>query len=102
LLIVTRHGGSVAKHFLKWLGIELSVDIHEQMWVPPGFAHGSVVMSDPADFLCKTTEYYAHKFSAASFGTILRSALIGPLAQNGIDTPLLSAKDRQGCSLYES
>ena len=45
--------------FGKWVGIELSEDNHKQLWVPPGFAHGFVVTSDSADFLYKTTNYYA-------------------------------------------
>ena len=45
--------------FGKWVGIELSEDNHRQFWVPPGFAHGFLVLSESADFLYKTTEYYA-------------------------------------------
>jgi dTDP-4-dehydrorhamnose 3,5-epimerase len=45
--------------FGKWVGIELSEDNHKQLWVPPGFAHGFLVLSDYADFLYKTTDYYA-------------------------------------------
>lgn len=45
--------------FGKWTGTELSGENHRQMWVPPGFAHGFVVLSERADFLYKTTDYYA-------------------------------------------
>ena len=45
--------------FGRWVGVELSDDNHRQMWIPPGFAHGFLVMSDMADFLYKTTDYYA-------------------------------------------
>jgi dTDP-4-dehydrorhamnose 3,5-epimerase len=45
--------------FGQWAGIELTEDNHKQVWVPPGFAHGFVVLSDSADFLYKTTDYYA-------------------------------------------
>ena len=45
--------------FGQWVGCELSEDNHRQFWVPPGFAHGFVVLSDSADFLYKTTDYYA-------------------------------------------
>ena len=45
--------------FGKWVGEELSADNHRQLWVPPGFAHGFVVLSDTAEFLYKTTDYYA-------------------------------------------
>ena len=43
----------------KWVGVELGEDNHRQLWVPPGFAHGFVVLSESADFLYKTTDYYA-------------------------------------------
>ena len=45
--------------FGKWVGVELNEDNHKQFWIPPGFAHGFVVLSDTADFLYKTTAYYA-------------------------------------------
>jgi dTDP-4-dehydrorhamnose 3,5-epimerase len=45
--------------FGKWVGVELSEDNHRQLWVPPGFAHGFLVIADSADFLYKTTDYYA-------------------------------------------
>jgi dTDP-4-dehydrorhamnose 3,5-epimerase len=45
--------------FGKWVGIELNEDNHRQHWVPPGFAHGFVALSDVADVLYKTTDYYA-------------------------------------------
>ena len=46
-------------NFGKWVGVELTEQNHQQLWVPAGFAHGFVVLSDSADFLYKTTEYYA-------------------------------------------
>lgn len=45
--------------FGQWVGVELSEDNKRQFWVPAGFAHGFVVLSDSADFLYKTTDYYA-------------------------------------------
>ncbi|CAB5710712.1 dTDP-4-dehydrorhamnose 3,5-epimerase [Delftia tsuruhatensis] len=45
--------------FGQWVGAELTEDNHRQLWVPPGFAHGFLVLSDSADFLYKTTAYYA-------------------------------------------
>ena len=46
-------------NFGQWDGIELSAENHRQLWVPPGFAHGFLVLSETADFLYKTTDYYA-------------------------------------------
>lgn len=45
--------------FGQWVGETLTEDNHKQLWIPPGFAHGFVVLSDSADFLYKTTAYYA-------------------------------------------
>jgi dTDP-4-dehydrorhamnose 3,5-epimerase len=44
--------------FGRWVGMELSADNHRQVWVPPGFAHGFVVLSESAEFLYKTTDYW--------------------------------------------
>ena len=44
--------------FSKWVGLELSSENHKQLWVPPGFAHGFLVLSDTAEFLYKTTDFY--------------------------------------------
>ena len=48
-----------SKTFGHWVGIELNTSNHRQIWIPPGCAHGFVVLSDSADFLYKTTAYYA-------------------------------------------
>jgi dTDP-4-dehydrorhamnose 3,5-epimerase len=44
--------------FGKWVGVELSSENYKQLWVPPGFAHGFLVLSETAEFLYKTTDYY--------------------------------------------
>lgn len=46
-------------NFGQWVGVELSGENHRQLWIPPGFAHGFLVMSESADFLYKTTDLYA-------------------------------------------
>ena len=48
--------------FGQWVSAELSADNHHQLWVPPGFAHGFVVLSETAEFLYKTTDYYAPEY----------------------------------------
>jgi dTDP-4-dehydrorhamnose 3,5-epimerase len=50
--------------FGKWVGVELSAQNHKQLWVPPGFAHGFLVLSETAEFLYKTTDYYDPKSEA--------------------------------------
>ncbi|MDD2547789.1 MAG: dTDP-4-dehydrorhamnose 3,5-epimerase [Burkholderiaceae bacterium] len=82
--------------FGKWVGVELSADNHRQLWVPPGFAHGFLVLSESAEFLYKTTDYYApaHERCIAWNDPALAIAWPElPLA------PLLSAKDAQGLAL---
>ncbi|SOY49103.1 dTDP-4-deoxyrhamnose-3,5-epimerase [Cupriavidus taiwanensis] len=49
-------------NFGKWVGVELSAENKRQLWVPEGFAHGFVVLSESAEFLYKTTDYYAPQF----------------------------------------
>lgn len=51
--------------FGQWVGAHLSAENKHQLWVPEGFAHGFVVLSDTAEFLYKTTDYYAPQFEAA-------------------------------------
>jgi dTDP-4-dehydrorhamnose 3,5-epimerase len=85
--------------FGQWHGLELSEENNRQFWVPPGFAHGFVVLSDTADFLYKTTDYYAPEFE--------RSMLWNDPAL-GIDwhldgmEPQLSAKDKIGVLLKDA
>ncbi len=55
--------------FGQWVAVHLSADNHRQLWVPPGFAHGFAVMSESAEFLYKTTDYYNPAPTAASAGT---------------------------------
>ncbi len=84
--------------FGKWVGCELSDSNHRQLWIPPGFAHGFMVLSESADFLYKTTDYYApaHERCIA-----WNDSSIGIQWPEGI-TPLLSAKDQQGNALAEA
>jgi dTDP-4-dehydrorhamnose 3,5-epimerase len=81
--------------FGQWAGVELTEDNHKQFWVPPGFAHGFVVLSDAADFLYKTTNYYvpAHERCIA-----WNDLTIGIRWPQGL-APELSAKDQAGLSL---
>ncbi len=52
-------------NFGRWEGVELSAENQRQLWVPPGFAHGFLVLSETADFLYKTTDYYAPQCEGA-------------------------------------
>jgi dTDP-4-dehydrorhamnose 3,5-epimerase len=78
--------------FGQWVGVTLSADNHRQLWVPPGFAHGFVVLSERAQFLYKTTDYWYPEHE--------RSLLWNDSAV-GIDWPIdfvpqLAAKDAAG------
>jgi dTDP-4-dehydrorhamnose 3,5-epimerase len=81
--------------FGKWLGLELNEEGNQQLWVPPGLAHGFMVLSDSADFLYKTTNYYAPAQERCIAWNDPVLAIQWPA---GI-TPLLSAKDQLGASL---
>ncbi|MFY7865791.1 dTDP-4-dehydrorhamnose 3,5-epimerase [Roseateles sp.] len=52
-------------NFGRWEGVELTAENHKQLWIPPGFAHGFLVLSETADFLYKTTDYYAPECEGA-------------------------------------
>lgn len=56
--------------FGKWVSVVLSGENHKQLWIPPGFAHGFLVHSDTADFLYKTTDYYAPQYERCLYGMI--------------------------------
>ena len=82
--------------FGKWVGVELSADNHRQLWVPPGFAHGFLVLSESAEFLYKTTDYYAPPHERCIAWNDPQLAIAWP--DIGM-APLLSAKDAAGLAL---
>ena len=77
--------------FGQWVGAELSAENHRQLWVPPGFAHGFLVLSDLADFLYKTTDYYAPQYERSILWNDSDLNIDWPIGE-----PILSNKDRQG------
>lgn len=77
--------------FGKWVGEILSADNKKQLWVPEGFAHGFVVLSETAEFLYKTTDYYAPEFERSIAWNDSTLAIVWPI--QGI--PTLSSKDQQ-------
>ena len=85
--------------FGRWVGVELSADNHRQLWVPAGMAHGFVVLSDSADFLYKTTDFYAPQFERSIAWNDPSIGIDWPLAAHGIAEPQLSDKDRAGLPL---
>ena len=89
-------------HFGRWVGAELSEQNQHQLWVPAGFAHGFVVLSDSADFLYKTTEYYAPEHERCIAWNDPAIGVEWPLATGGIAAPVLSAKDAAATGLREA
>ena len=85
----------------QWFGLELSEDSQRMLWIPPGLAHGFLVLSDTAEFLYKTTDYYAPQYEASLAWDDPTVGIDWPLAQYGIGEPQLSAKDQQGLALVQ-
>jgi len=85
--------------FGQWVGVELSADNHRQLWVPPGFAHGFLVLSESADFLYKTTDYYA---PAHERSILWSDPGVGIEWPDVGSTPNLSAKDLNGLQLLDA
>ncbi len=85
-------------NFGKWVGAMLSADNKQLLWIPPGFAHGFVTLTDTAEFLYKTTDFYAPQserciaWDEPSIGVDWHYA----------ETPQLSAKDLQGAALAKA
>jgi len=81
--------------FGKWVGEVLSAENKKQLWVPDGFAHGFVVLSETAEFLYKTTDYYAPEYERSIVWNDPAINIKWPI--NG--EPILSAKDQQAKTL---
>jgi len=82
-------------HFGQWVGVHLSADNKRQLWVPPGFAHGFAVLTPSAEFLYKTTDYYAPAYERCIAWNDPSLGIAWPLQA----PPLLAAKDAQAPSL---
>lgn len=80
----------------RWVGLELSADNAFQIWIPPGFAHGYLVLSDEAEMLYKVTDYYAPQHEQSIAWNDPNLAIGWPLAELGIPGPALSLKDEAG------
>ena len=79
----------------KWVGEVLSAENMRQMWIPPGFAHGFLVLSDYAEFLYKTADYYSPECERSILWNDPNLAIAWPLTGE----PVLSAKDAQSARL---
>jgi dTDP-4-dehydrorhamnose 3,5-epimerase len=84
--------------FGKWVGVELSEENKRLFWIPPGFGHGFVVLSETADFLYKATDYYAPKSERTILWNDAEIGIEWPIEGE----PILSAKDAAGVSLSQA
>jgi dTDP-4-dehydrorhamnose 3,5-epimerase len=78
--------------FGKWVGVNLSAENHRQLWVPQGFAHGFVVLSQSAEFLYKTTDYWFPAYERSLLWNDTTLGIQWPIYSE----PLLAAKDAVG------
>lgn len=74
--------------FGRWVGAHLSAENNRQMWIPEGFAHGFAVLSEVADFLYKTTDYYTPALERCIAWNDAEIGIVWPIA-----APILSSKD---------
>jgi dTDP-4-dehydrorhamnose 3,5-epimerase len=85
-------------NFGKWAGVELSAENRRTLWVPPGFAHGFLVLSDSCEFLYKATDYYAPEFERAILWNDPALGIAWPVTA----APILSTKDASAPRLQDA
>ncbi|WP_017653186.1 dTDP-4-dehydrorhamnose 3,5-epimerase [Fortiea contorta] len=78
--------------FCQWEGMYLTAENQRQFWIPPGFAHGFVVLSEATEVLYKTTDYYAPQYERTILWNDPDLAIAWPMTED----PILSAKDKAG------
>ena len=84
--------------FGKWVGMKLSAENKHMAWIPPGFAHGFLVLSEFAEVLYKTTDYWAPQFERTIVWNDRDLAIAWPAAEE----PQFSAKDKVGAVFHEA
>jgi dTDP-4-dehydrorhamnose 3,5-epimerase len=85
-------------NFGKWVGVELSSENKRQLWIPAGFAHGFIVISESAEFLYKTTEYWYPEYERTLLWSDPAIGIKWPLTES----PILAPKDSIGSLLTEA
>ncbi len=86
--------------FGKWVGVTLSAENKRQLWIPEGFAHGFIVTSESAEFLYKTTDYWAPQYERSLLWNDPTIGIDWPIDSQ--HPPLLSAKDQAGQLLVDA
>ena len=88
--------------FGQCVGVHLSADNKRQLWIPPGFAHGFLVLSEVADFLYKTTDYYSPAAERCLLWNDPALKIEWPLDSLKGIAPILTDKDRDGLNLIDA
>jgi dTDP-4-dehydrorhamnose 3,5-epimerase len=86
--------------FGRWVGAALSAEDKDQLWIPPGFAHGFYVLSAWAEVMYKATDYYAPQWERTVLWNDASIGVQWPLPQG--EEPVLSEKDRKGLPLAQA
>jgi dTDP-4-dehydrorhamnose 3,5-epimerase len=86
--------------FGRWVGARLSAESKHQLWIPPGFAHGFLVLSEWAEVLYKATDYYAPQWERSLLWNDPAVGIQWPLARG--EAPVLSDKDKHGLTLRQA
>ena len=84
--------------FGRWVGMTLSAESKQMLWIPAGFAHGFLVLSDSADFLYKTTDYWYPEHERTLLWNDPALGIVWPVA----GAPTLAAKDAAGLALAQA
>ncbi|MBW4596863.1 MAG: dTDP-4-dehydrorhamnose 3,5-epimerase [Brasilonema angustatum HA4187-MV1] len=87
-----------SKYFGQWVGVHLNAKDKQQLWIPAGFAHGFLVLSEYAETLYKATDYYAPEYERSILWNDPDVAIAWPLKEE----PILSAKDKAGKLLKQA
>jgi dTDP-4-dehydrorhamnose 3,5-epimerase len=86
--------------FKEWVGVHLSAENREQLWIPEGFAHGYFVTSEWAEILYKTTDFYAPEWQRCIIWNDPQIGIKWPISES--ESPVLSDKDQLGCLLKDA
>ncbi|HDS9457729.1 TPA: dTDP-4-dehydrorhamnose 3,5-epimerase [Enterobacter asburiae] len=89
-----------SKHYGKWVGVNLSAENKKQLWIPEGFAHGFFVLSDTAEFVYKTTNYYSPEHERSILWSDSDLNIEWPISRDSL--PSLSIKDLAGKAFSDS
>jgi len=91
-----------SKSFLHWFGIELSSENHFQLWIPVGFAHGFITLTETADVQYKTSQYWSKEYERSLIWNDPKIGIKWPFKEFLIEEPILNEKDSLAMSINEN